>query len=59
MLDDEEKIVAGRMRPSGDHGRYDSDGLIYYVGRMDKQVKRLGHRINLDTIQQVRNACVY
>ena len=55
MLDNEGEIVAGRMRASGDHGRYGSDGLIYYMGRMDKQVKRLGHRINLDTIQQVRN----
>ena len=54
MLDNEEEIVVGRMRPSGDYGRYGSDGLLYYMGRVDKQVKRLGHRINLDTIQQVR-----
>ena len=64
MLDNEKEIVAGRMRASGDHGRYGSDGLLYYMGRIDKQVKRLGHRINLDTIQQVRNAwmlptCMY
>ena len=54
LLDDEEETVAGTMRPSGDHGRYGSGGLLYYVGRVDKQVKRMGHRINLDTVQQVR-----
>lgn len=56
LLDDEEHCVAGTMRPTGDHGSYRSDGQLCYIGRMDKQIKRLGHRINLDHIQQVITA---
>lgn len=61
LLDNEERCTAGTMRPTGDYGGYrSSDGRLCYIGRMDKQIKRLGHRINLDHIQQVstiRNAC--
>ena len=53
LLDDEEHRIAGTMRPTGDHGGYRSDGQLCYIGRIDKQIKRLGHRINLDRIQQV------
>lgn len=53
LLDDEEQFIVGTMRPTGDFGSYRSDGQLCYVGRIDKQVKRLGHRINLDHIQQV------
>ena len=42
------------MRPSGDLGHIDQNGRLFYDGRCDRQVKRLGHRINLDHIQQVQ-----
>jgi hypothetical protein len=41
------------MRPSGDLGHIDQNGRLFYDGRCDRQKKRLGHRINLDHIQQV------
>ena len=53
LLDNEEQLVAGTMRSTGDYGGYRSDGQLCYIGRTDKQIKRLGHRINLDHIQQV------
>lgn len=54
LLDNEEQCVAGTMRPTGDYGSHkSSDGQLCYIGRIDKQMKRLGHRVNLDHIQQV------
>ena len=54
FLDNEGRCTAGTMRPTGDYGGYRrSDGQLCYIGRMNKQIKRLGHRINLDHIQQV------
>ena len=54
LLDNEERCIASTMRPTGDYGNYrHSDGRLCYIGRVDKQIKRLGHRINLDHIQQV------
>ena len=54
LLDNEERCIANTMRPTGDYGNYrHSDGRLCYIGRVDKQIKRLGHRINLDHIQQV------
>ena len=32
-------------------------GRLVYDGRCDRQIKRLGHRINLDHIQQVCSMC--
>ena len=45
--------MPGVMRPSGDIGHIDEHRRLFYNGRCDRQVKRLGHRINLDHIQQV------
>ena len=41
------------MRCSGDRGYVDGDGLLAYLGRGDSQVKRWGHRINLEVVQLV------
>ena len=47
------------MRCSGDLGYVGSEeegegeGYLMYVGREDRQVKRSGHRINLQWIEQV------
>lgn len=41
------------MRCSGDRGCVNGAGHLVYSGRDDSQVKRWGHRVNLDVIQQV------
>ncbi|MBE6598933.1 MAG: amino acid adenylation domain-containing protein [Ruminococcaceae bacterium] len=54
------------MYRTGDMGRM-QDGLIYYMGRADTQIKHMGHRIELAEIELCANsiegvdvsACVY
>ena len=53
LVGDERHLLPDVMRPSGDLGHIDEDGKLFYDGRCDRQVKRLGHRVNLDYIQQV------
>ena len=53
LLSGETELCYGKMRPTGDHGFYDSQGNLCYVGRCDRQVKRCGHRVNLDSLQEV------
>ncbi|OJF75896.1 MAG: D-alanine--poly(phosphoribitol) ligase [Treponema sp. CETP13] len=56
-----------RIYRTGDIGKYDSAGNLYYVTRKDFQIKHLGHRIELFEIEQitdnienvVRSCCVY
>lgn len=36
---------------TGDLGRYNSNGLIEFCGRKDRQVKHMGHRIELEEIE--------
>jgi len=36
---------------TGDLGRYSGDGKLEFLGRSDRQVKHLGHRIELDEIE--------
>lgn len=52
-LGNETMLVPGTVRDSGDVGYIDGTGLIHVTGRRDRQIKRCGHRINLDLIQQV------
>ncbi len=40
-----------RMYRTGDYGRIREDGLIEFHGRMDRQVKHMGHRVELDEIE--------
>ena len=54
-----------RMYRTGDLAYVDGEGLIYYVGRVDSQIKLHGHRIELGEIETaakamdgVENACV-
>lgn len=41
------------MYRTGDFVRLGSDGLLYYLGRLDNQIKLRGHRIELDEITRV------
>ncbi len=36
---------------TGDLGKYDEDGILWFLGRMDRQIKHMGHRIELDEIE--------
>ena len=44
-----------RMYRTGDYGRIREDGLLEFHGRMDRQVKHMGHRVELDEIEYVAN----
>lgn len=36
---------------TGDLGRYDENGILHFHGRMDRQIKYLGHRVELGEIE--------
>ena len=36
---------------TGDLGRFSEDGLLQFMGRKDRQIKHMGHRIELDEIE--------
>lgn len=58
----EEKIYR-----TGDLGEYNEAGELIFIGRMDHQIKHMGHRIELAEIEQISNSidfinasvCVY
>lgn len=55
------------MYRTGDIGRYDEKGILYYVSRKDFQIKHMGHRIELGEIEVAamatdgvtRACCIY
>ncbi|KAG1964383.1 beta-alanine-activating enzyme [Pimephales promelas] len=52
LLDDEETVVKGTMRATGDWVLV-RDSRLYFQGRKDRLVKRFGQRVHLDALQQV------
>ena len=40
-----------RMYRTGDYGSLNADGELYFHGRMDRQIKHMGHRIELEEIE--------
>ena len=57
FIPDEYSGEAGaRLYRTGDMARYLADGNIEYLGRVDEQVKFLGHRVELGEIRHLLNA---
>jgi len=46
-------VAGARLYRTADVGRYLEDGRIEYLGRMDRQVKLRGYRVELGEIEQV------
>lgn len=44
------------MYKTGDLALYGEDGLLYFAGRKDFQIKHMGHRIELEEIEHVLSA---
>ena len=53
LLEEDVDLKPGCMRCTGDVGTIDKLGRLFFSGRYDRQTKRLGHRINLDFIEEV------
>ncbi len=45
-----------RIYCTGDLGYYGEDGLLYFAGRKDFQIKHMGHRIELEEVETALNA---
>ena len=57
FLDDPRSPGAGRrIYKTGDLARVGEDGLVYFLGRADSQIKSRGHRIELGEIETAVNA---
>jgi amino acid adenylation domain-containing protein len=48
--------AADRIYKTGDLATIDGDGLVYFLGRADSQIKSRGHRIELGEIEAALNA---
>lgn len=48
-------LILERMYRTGDYGRLDEDGILHFCGRMDRQIKHMGHRVELDEVEHAAN----
>lgn len=48
--------TSAQLYRTGDLGRRDDDGLVYFVGRADSQIKHRGHRVELGEVEIAVNA---
>ena len=49
------KAYPERMYRTGDYGKIDKDGVLHFCGRMDRQIKHMGHRVELDEVEYAAN----
>ncbi|MFJ2581764.1 amino acid adenylation domain-containing protein [Kitasatospora aureofaciens] len=49
--------TTARAYRTGDRVRMDDDGLLHYLGRLDRQFKRRGHRIEPAEVEQAVRDC--
>ena len=49
------KAYPERMYRTGDYGRLDEDDILHFCGRMDRQIKHMGHRVELDEVEHAAN----
>lgn len=49
------KAYPERMYRTGDYGKFDENGVLYFCGRMDRQIKHMGHRVELDEVEHAAN----
>ncbi|XP_033821595.2 beta-alanine-activating enzyme isoform X1 [Periophthalmus magnuspinnatus] len=52
LLDDEDTLVSGTMRATGDWVKL-KNGQMHFLGRRDRMIKRHGQRLSLDEVQQL------
>ena len=45
-----------KVYKTGDIGEIKEDGLLYFHGRRDRQIKHMGHRVELDEIELAANS---
>ncbi len=50
------KAYPERIYRTGDIGSLDENGVLHFHGRMDRQVKHMGHRVELDEVECAANA---
>ena len=53
IIEEEDTPGPATMRRTGDWVRIAPPGSMYYMGRMDQQVKRHGKRFNLTDVEKV------
>lgn len=49
------KAYPERMYRTGDYGKLDENGVLHFCGRMDRQIKHMGHRVELDEVEHAAN----
>ena len=56
ILDPNSSNASRRIYKTGDLARVGDDGLVYFIGRSDSQIKSRGYRIELGEIETALNA---